>query len=258
MQFGNHEHSGVWKICIVGYILLMRDVAGLNAFHYACFEGDSDACSYARTSRNMEMVERVVAIVLEMKIVTVVSFLWTLVVVIVLMVTGTQNGNPMISPLVRWRDSRLCRAFDYGTVVFFRGVIYGACCLCNLIIDHCVGFAGFPLSSIPKTQPRAVSFFLVFNPEHTRKRESVSPMKKFLNRIGSPLRNNRKNKEEKDAKSSEKKKRLRTKTSGMALGVLGAKYFYKNSKSEKPLTPSYIESSDSMGTVTRSRHWRWM
>ena len=108
---------------------------------------------------------------------------------------------------------------------------------------------GFTLSSSPKTQEwKSSIFFLVFNPEHTRKRESVSPMKKFLNRIGSPLRKDRKKKEEKDAKSSEKKKRLRTKTSGMALGVLGAKYFYKNSKSEKPLTPSYIESSDSMGT----------
>ena len=72
-------------------------------------------------------------------------------------------------------------------------------------------------------------------------------MKKFLNRIGSPLRKDRK-KKEKDSKSSEKRKnRLRAKTSGMALGVLGAKYFYKNSKSEKPLTPSYITSSDSMG-----------
>ena len=66
-------------------------------------------------------------------------------------------------------------------------------------------------------------------------------MKKFLNRIGSPLRKDRK-KKEKDSKSSEKRKnRLRAKTSGMALGVLGAKYFYKNSKSEKPLTPGLID-----------------
>ena len=69
-------------------------------------------------------------------------------------------------------------------------------------------------------------------------------MKKFLKRIGSPLRKDRKSNEE------ERKKNLKKRTSGLTLGVLGARYFRANSNHGHSVTPTYIMSSDSMQNRT--------
>ena len=135
MQFGNHEHSQrVQNFYCKLHPLLMRDVAGLNAFHYACFEGDSDV-----VFRMLEQVgtlskslrEELLAIVLEMK---------NLVTSVMLPVDVGGGDSALdeeswarkmearwISPLVRCSNSkvRLRRGtlFDYGTlVVFFSGM----------------------------------------------------------------------------------------------------------------------------------------